>query len=53
MSTTIDAGAQHDLEANKTLVRSFVDAWNARDFNRFEDLMAESAVLHIGGEHVP
>lgn len=53
MSTTTDASTQHDLEANKTLIRAFLDAWNVRDFDRFEDLMADGAVLHIGGMHVP
>jgi predicted ester cyclase len=42
-----------DLAANKDVVRSFVDAWNARAFDRFTGLMADGAVLHIGGEHVP
>ena len=53
MSTTTDTTAQVDLEANKVLVRSFVEAWNTRDFNRFDTLMDDSAVLHIGRGHVP
>lgn len=40
------------LEANKDLVHQFVAAWNDRDFSRFDDLMAEAAVLHVGGTTV-
>ena len=43
----------HDLEANKTIVRGFVAAWNTRDFDRFDALMADEAVLHVGGGDVP
>lgn len=42
-----------DLDANKDLVRAFVGAWNERDFDRFEELMAEGAVLRIGAVVVP
>ena len=38
-----------DPGANKDLVRAFVTAWNDRDFNRFDDLMGEDAVLNVGG----
>jgi C-1 hydroxylase len=41
------------LEANKAVIRSFVDAWNNRDFGRFEALMGQDAVLRIGGAVVP
>ena len=41
-----------DLSANKDLVRAFVAAWNSRDFDRFGDLMADTAVLHVGGTAV-
>ena len=41
-----------DLNANKDLVRAFVAAWNDRDFDRFGDLMADAAVLHVGGTAV-
>src|SRR5262249_35836681 len=41
------------MEANKTVIRSFIDAWNSRDFDRFDALMAPGAVLHIGGGDVP
>ena len=41
------------LEVNKSLVLSFVEAWNRRDFNRFASLMAPDAVLHVGGGEVP
>jgi steroid delta-isomerase-like uncharacterized protein len=37
------------VDANKAAVRSFIDAWNTRDFDRFDALMAEDAVLHVGG----
>jgi len=42
-----------DLDANRDLVRAFVGAWNDRDFDRFDALMAEDAVLRIGGGVVP
>lgn len=53
MSTTVRRRDEVDLEANKTLVRSFIEAWNTRDFDHFDDLMGEGAVLHIGGGEVP
>jgi C-1 hydroxylase len=53
MSTTSCGREQVDLEANKALVRSFVEAWNTREFGRFDVLMGEGAVLHIGGDQVP
>lgn len=52
MSTTSQTPAA-DLEANKALVRSFVETWNTREFDRFEDLMAETATLTVGGATVP
>ena len=42
-----------DLNANKDLVRAFIAAWNDRDFNRFDELMGDDAVLHDGGAAVP
>lgn len=42
-----------DLNASKDLVRGFIAAWNDRDFNRFDALMADTAVLHVGGATVP
>ena len=53
MSTTVWGREKVDLEANKALVRSFVEAWNTRDFDRFEALMSAGAVLHIGGGQIP
>ena len=54
MSATIDTSlAQSTVEANKVIIRSFVDAWNTRDFERFTDLMGGDAVLHIAGGIVP
>jgi predicted ester cyclase len=42
-----------DLDANKRLVRSFVAAWNDRDFDRFDTLMGDQAVLAVGGQTIP
>jgi steroid delta-isomerase-like uncharacterized protein len=47
MSTAIDSTAEIDLDANKAVARSFVDAWNSRDFDRFDALMGEGAILHM------
>jgi steroid delta-isomerase-like uncharacterized protein len=52
MSTTAMTREEVALEANKALVRSFIETWNARDFARFDALMGEDAVLHIGGGEV-
>lgn len=52
MSTTRPGHEEVDLDANKALVRSFVEVWNTRDFERFDALMGEGAVLHIGGGQV-
>jgi len=41
-----------DLNANKDLVRAFIAAWNDRDFGQFGGLMADAAVLHVGGTAV-
>jgi len=41
------------VDRNKAVVRSFVDAWNSRDFARFDVLMADGAVLHLGVHDVP
>jgi steroid delta-isomerase-like uncharacterized protein len=38
-----------DLDANKEVVRAFVAAWNERDFDRFEELMADTALLAVSG----
>ena len=35
--------------ANKSLVRAFVEAWNAKDLDRFDDLMSQSCQLSVGG----
>src|SRR6201996_6143206 len=53
MSITVRGREEIDLEANKALVRSFVEAWNTRDFDRFDALMGEGAVLHIGADQIP
>jgi hypothetical protein len=49
MPTTLNSSADPQLVANKAIVRSFIDAWNTRDFDRFEVLKGEDAVLRIGG----
>jgi steroid delta-isomerase-like uncharacterized protein len=41
------------ISDSKAVVRSFVEAWNTRDFDRFEQLMADDAVLHVGGGDLP
>ena len=51
-SSTVISGAPANLEANKAVIRSFIDAWNTRDFERFGDLMGDGAVLHIAGGDV-
>jgi steroid delta-isomerase-like uncharacterized protein len=38
-----------DLELNKSVVRSFVAAWNERGFDRFDELMADDALLSVSG----
>jgi predicted ester cyclase len=43
----------HNPELNKEIVRSFVEAWNERTFDRFDDLMADGATLAVGGVTVP
>jgi steroid delta-isomerase-like uncharacterized protein len=53
MSTTTDRTTEADLDANKAVVRSFVETWNTRDFDRFAVLIGGDAVLHIGGSDVP
>src|SRR5262245_65446061 len=40
------------LDANKAVVRSFVAAWNEKDFDRFDGLMAEDAILTVGGSTI-
>lgn len=53
MSTLTQPTAEANLAANKGLIQSFIDAWNTRDFDRFDSLMAPGAVLHIAGAEVP
>jgi len=48
MSSTTTTAAEA-LEDNKAIIRSFVGAWNTRDFRRFNDLMGGEAVLHVSG----
>jgi C-1 hydroxylase len=35
-------------DANKAVVRSFVEAWNTKDLDRFDDLMSETCRLTVG-----
>ena len=51
-STKESAGRTTDSEANKELVRAFVAAWNDRDFAAFDRLMADDAVLTVGGSTI-
>ena len=53
MPTTLKSPDDPQLAANKAIIRSFIDAWNTRDFDRFDLLMGEDAVLRIGGAAVP
>ena len=52
MSSTVAASGT-EPDANKAVIRSFVEAWNTRDFDRFSVLMGDDAVLHVGGGIVP
>ena len=53
MSSSVALGVDTELETNKAIVRSFVEAWNTRDLDRFDELMGDGAVLRIGGDVVP
>lgn len=53
MSVTSASPVDTTLEANKEIIRSFVSAWNTRDFGRFAALMADGALLRVGGAVVP
>jgi steroid delta-isomerase-like uncharacterized protein len=48
----VEQAVTNDLDANKSLVRSFVAAWNDREFDRFDTLMGDDAVLNVGGATV-
>jgi C-1 hydroxylase len=39
-------------ESNKAIVRAFVEAWNTKNLDRFDELMAESAQLTVGGSTI-
>ena len=39
-------------ERNKAVVRAFVDTWNAKNLDRFEELMANDAQLTVGGSTI-
>jgi steroid delta-isomerase-like uncharacterized protein len=38
--------------ANKEIVRAFVEAWNTKDLDRFDELMSESCRLTVGGNTI-
>ena len=40
-------------ETNKAVVRAFVEAWNTRSFDRFNDLMGDHAVRRAGRTTYP
>jgi steroid delta-isomerase-like uncharacterized protein len=40
------------LDTNKDLVHAFIAAWNERDFDRFDRLMGDDAVLTVSGMQV-
>jgi predicted ester cyclase len=42
-----------ELDTNKDIVRTFVAAWNERDFGRFDSLMGDGATLSVSGVTVP
>ncbi|MER7579604.1 ester cyclase [Kitasatospora sp. NPDC097691] len=42
-----------DNKDNKEIVKAFVEAWNTRDFDRFDRLMDADAVLRVGAAAVP
>ena len=50
MTTAAESPAAAQLAANKAVVRSFADAWNRRDFGRFQTLMGEGAASACGKE---
>jgi C-1 hydroxylase len=35
-------------EANKAVIRSFVEAWNNKDLGRFDELMSQTCQLTVG-----
>jgi len=53
MPTSTGSPAELDLDANKAVVLSFLDAWNGRDFDRFDSVMAADAVLHMAAGDLP
>src|SRR5437773_2077526 len=36
-------------EENKSVVRAFVDAWNTKDLDRFDDLLSDNARVTVAG----
>jgi steroid delta-isomerase-like uncharacterized protein len=35
-------------QANKAVIQSFIDAWNSKDLDRFDELMSETCQLTVG-----
>jgi steroid delta-isomerase-like uncharacterized protein len=40
------------VEENKAVVRAFIEAWNTRDLEQFDRLMAEECTLIVSGESI-
>jgi predicted ester cyclase len=40
------------IEANKGVVRAFIEIWNSGDLNQPEDLMADECALTVSGETI-
>jgi C-1 hydroxylase len=38
------------VEANKVVIRTFIEAWNGGDFERLGDLMDEKCILTVGSQ---
>ena len=53
MSHTLPPAPDAQFEVSKAIVRSFIDAWNTRDFDCFDAIMGDHALLRIGGGVVP
>jgi steroid delta-isomerase-like uncharacterized protein len=40
------------IEANKAVVRAFIEVWNSGDLDRLDDLMADECMLTVSGETI-
>src|SRR4051794_24588941 len=41
------------IEANKAVIRAFIDSWNSGDMDRLGGLMAEDGLLAVNEEAIP